>query len=247
MKAKTSLTFLFMAGSLAALGSPAGADTFAKFYQGGTGYAGPFNGAATVYGQTQGLGTNCPVSGSCTSDNIAPSLVFSALGITATATNVWGDFAPNFGGLGVGGVGSTTSAADDQIEGAEVLHIHFSSPVTLTGVGTLFDAAHTPFGSSFPNPSDILGTDGFLLSLNNFATSSFVSFNNANNTDGGAFNLSFTGTDFYFKEQVGDPEFYVSALAYQPVPGPLAGAGLPGLVFASGGLLGWRRRRQKIA
>ena len=104
------LSFLFMAGCLLTLASPAGAATYVKFYDGGTGYNGPFNGANTVYANTAGSTTDCPDghAGCGAGDVVDTSLTFLGGTITATATTgatatkAWDDTSPDWGGLGAG-------------------------------------------------------------------------------------------------------------------------------------------------
>ena len=182
------LGVVFIVGWLMACGSSAEATTFVKFYTdaGNThGYGNAnddFSGAGTLYSDmtTPGSGatatpTACPSSGSCTSaggDNIQTTLTFTGFVASAnTGMKVWDDLAPNFGGLGVG-TGSSGTDTNDQINGTNILTLTFTSPITLTGVATLFDGAHTPFGNGDP----LSNTSGFFL-LNGNA----VSFSNANN------------------------------------------------------------------
>jgi hypothetical protein len=246
------LSFILITGWLIAFGSSAEATTFVKFYTdaGNThGYGNQgddFSGAGTLYANmtTPGSGATatlvtCPTVGSCSSDNIQTTETFNLAGglvLTVSANSgmkVWDDLTPNFGGIGVG-TGSTGADTVDQINGTNVLTLTFSQAITLTGVATLFDGPHGPFGSGDP----LSNTTGFFL-LNGNA----VSFANANNNL-----LNLSGTVFTFAEDtLSDPQFYVSGLAYTsatPLP-----AALP--LFASGlgafGLLARRRKRKSAA
>jgi probable HAF family extracellular repeat protein len=78
----------------------------------------------------------------------------------------------------------------------------------------------------------LYGSNGFLLSDGTYTTIAFPG-----STNSIAFGINDAG------QIVGASLLGGTAPS---VPGPVAGAGLPGLIFASGGLLGWWRWRKKI-
>lgn len=217
------------------------------------------------------MATTCPTTPpGCNggADVIADPLVFGTKGITATGgpdtqsvnNKPWLDLTPNYGGLGVG-TGSPNSS--DQIgfftdtpNPTDVLTLTFAATVKLTGVATLFDPGHTPFGTIFQTKDSVAtvsSTIKFLLSVDG-GTFKEVLFSTANLVTGLS-SLNLIGHSFAFMEKAGNPEYYVSAVAYEIVcpAGTQCGNGqvpLPGALplFATGigmvGLLGWRRKRK---
>jgi hypothetical protein len=164
---------------------------------------------------------------------------------------------PNFSGTVTGTI--TTDCENCTLSASDVLYWSFMGDDGIDPPVTITSAVSNPY-LLITNPNDFIATPlGLFFNFNDQLGATFWAASNDPN-------VSILPRFELIADCVGGPlgsigcwkfnypTFEILALNPDPriagpatVPGPIAGAGLPGLILATVGLFGWWRRRQRMA